>query len=172
MTPKTYKAMSERERMQFALSRAAAAVAGRSLEAIKSGSHISDAAEQMLDNASLDKHVGKRIRQRRWLCEVTQQQLAEQIGVKLQQIQRYETGANAVPVSKLWDIASALSVTIDFFFEGLIHKNAVSEPGSHSTEKLLVNKEAMDLVRAYYAIPENQRLRLRELASALIKKTG
>ena len=42
----------------------------------------------------VDLHVGKRIRQRRWLVGMTQQQLAEQVGIKFQQIQKYETGAN------------------------------------------------------------------------------
>ena len=47
----------------------------------------------------VDLHVGKRIRQRRWLVGMTQQQLAEQVGIKFQQIQKYETGANRVSAS-------------------------------------------------------------------------
>ena len=56
----------------------------------------------------VDVHVGKRIRHRRWLVGVTQQQLAETVGIKFQQIQKYETGANRVSVSRLWDIAESL----------------------------------------------------------------
>ena len=67
----------------------------------------------------VDVHVGKRIRHRRWLVGMTQQQLAESVGIKFQQIQKYETGMNRVSASRLWDIASALSVPVSFFFEGL-----------------------------------------------------
>ena len=56
----------------------------------------------------VDVHFGKRIRHRRWLVGVTQQQLAETVGIKFQQIQRYETGANRVSASRLWDIAESL----------------------------------------------------------------
>ena len=56
----------------------------------------------------VDVHVGKRIRQRRWLTGMTQQKLAEMVGIKFQQIQKYETGANRVSASRLWDIADAL----------------------------------------------------------------
>ena len=67
----------------------------------------------------VDVHVGKRIRHRRWLVGMTQQQLAEQVGIKFQQIQKYETGANRVSASRLWDIADALEVPVSFFFEGI-----------------------------------------------------
>jgi transcriptional regulator with XRE-family HTH domain len=83
----------------------------------------------------VDVHVGKRIRHRRWMVGMTQQQLAEHVGIKFQQIQKYETGMNRVSASRLWDIAETLSVPVSFFFD--------------------------------YAIPENQRRRLFELARVL-----
>ena len=113
----------------------------------------------------VDVHVGKRIRHRRWMVGMTQQQLAEKVGIKFQQIQKYETGMNRVSASRLWDISKALSVPIDFFFDGL-------EAGSEAAETtlpgdILADKEALELVRSYYAIPENQRRRLFELARVL-----
>ncbi|MEN8892256.1 helix-turn-helix domain-containing protein [Planktotalea arctica] len=117
----------------------------------------------------VDVHVGKRIRHRRWLVGVTQQQLAEKVGIKFQQIQKYETGANRVSASRLWDIAEALDVDVSFFFAGM--QNA--EEGSPSTEQsnvpsdILNDKEALDLVRSYYSIPEEQRRRLFDLARVL-----
>ncbi|MGC1496423.1 MAG: helix-turn-helix transcriptional regulator [Sulfitobacter sp.] len=116
----------------------------------------------------VDVHVGKRIRQRRWLTGMTQQKLAELVGIKFQQIQKYETGANRVSASRLWDIADALDVSVSFFFEGL-----KSDEADDATEEaafpadLMGDKEAMDLVRSYYAIPENQRRRLFDLARVL-----
>lgn len=117
----------------------------------------------------VDVHVGKRIRQRRWLVGMTQQKLAEAVGIKFQQIQKYETGANRVSASRLWDIADVLDVDISFFFEGLREEQEKSADDAKTSvpADMLSDKEAMDLVRSYYAIPENQRRRLFELARVL-----
>ncbi|WP_371226840.1 helix-turn-helix domain-containing protein [Roseovarius sp. 2305UL8-3] len=115
----------------------------------------------------VDVHVGKRIRHRRWLVGMTQQNLAERVGIKFQQIQKYETGANRVSASRLWDIADALGVEISFFFEGLDAENEERAGGESVPSDLMGDKEALDLVRSYYAIPENQRRRLFELARVL-----
>lgn len=114
----------------------------------------------------VDVHVGKRIRHRRWLIGKTQQQLAEQVGIKFQQIQKYETGANRVSASRLWDISDALDVPVSFFFEGL-DEEGKSGGKTSVPDDLMGDKEALDLVRSYYAIPENQRRRLFELARVL-----
>ena len=115
----------------------------------------------------VDKHVGKRLRQRRWLVGMTQQQLAEHVGIKFQQIQKYETGANRVSASRLWDIASTLDVSINFFFDGLQAEKGVKIQSDAMPSDLMGDKEALDLVRSYYAIPENQRRRLFDLARVL-----
>ncbi|MFW8593536.1 helix-turn-helix domain-containing protein [Cribrihabitans neustonicus] len=115
----------------------------------------------------VDVHVGKRIRHRRWLIGMTQQQLAEQVGIKFQQIQKYETGANRVSASRLWDISDALDVPVSFFFEGLQDDAKAPADKAAVPEDLMGDKEALDLVRSYYAIPENQRRRLFELARVL-----
>lgn len=111
----------------------------------------------------VDVHVGKRVRHRRWMVGMTQQQLADKVGIKFQQIQKYETGMNRISASRLWDIAEALEVPISFFFEGLSEQQipAVTEGD------ILADKEALELVRSYYAIPETQRRRLFELARVL-----
>lgn len=109
----------------------------------------------------VDVHVGRKIRQRRWVIGMTQQQLADAVGIKFQQIQKYETGMNRVSASRLWDVATTLDVGIEFFFEGL---NA--EETADATDPL-ASKEAMELIRAYYAIPETQRRRLFDLARVL-----
>jgi len=112
----------------------------------------------------VDVHVGKRIRHRRWMVGVTQQQLADKVGIKFQQIQKYETGMNRVSASRLWDIADALDVSVSFFFEGL----SGEDPTTSAAEgDLFSDKEALALVRSYYAIPEAQRRRLFELAKVL-----
>ena len=116
----------------------------------------------------VDIHVGKRVRHRRWLVGMTQQQLAEKVGIKFQQIQKYETGANRVSASRLWDISEALDVPVSFFFEG-IDDGVAADAGADMQvpADLLGDKEALDLIRSYYAIPENQRRRLFDLARVL-----
>lgn len=119
----------------------------------------------------VDIHVGKRIRHRRWLVGMTQQQLAEKVGIKFQQIQKYETGKNRVSASRLWDIADVLDVKINFFFDELPDDNsAPAVDGTSETDMpadIMANKEALELVRSYYAMPANQRRRLFELARVM-----
>ena len=111
----------------------------------------------------VDAHVGKRIRHRRWMVGMTQQQLADKVGIKFQQIQKYETGMNRVSASRLWDIAQAVEVPVSFFFEGL------DDSHLHDAVEgdILADKEALQLVRAYYAMPEAQRRQIFELARVL-----
>jgi transcriptional regulator with XRE-family HTH domain len=122
----------------------------------------------------VDVHVGKRVRHRRWMVGMTQQQLGDIVGIKFQQIQKYETGMNRISASRLWDIAQALGVSISFFFEGFDEdENAVETTVATNAVPdvqrgdLLADKEALELVRSYYAIPEAQRRRLFDLARVL-----
>ena len=116
----------------------------------------------------VDVHVGKRVRHRRWMVGMTQQQLGDIVGIKFQQIQKYETGMNRISASRLWDIAQALGVSISFFFEGFGDEETPNERhGLENRGDLLADKEALELVRSYYAIPEAQRRRLFDLARVL-----
>jgi len=69
--------------------------------------------------ASVDVSFGKRIRQRRWMLGITQQQLADNVGVKSEQIQMYETGETHISAGRMWDIAAAMEVPMSYFFEGI-----------------------------------------------------
>lgn len=119
----------------------------------------------------VDVHVGKRVRHRRWMVGMTQQQLGDTVGIKFQQIQKYETGMNRISASRLWDISQALGVSISFFFDGFDEAQGVPVPRDLVVESqkgdLLADKEALELVRSYYAIPEAQRRRLFDLARVL-----
>lgn len=116
----------------------------------------------------VDVHVGKRVRHRRWMVGMTQQQLAGKVGIKFQQIQKYETGMNRISASRLWDIAEALNVPVSFFFEGIDEEVDVLEMGKDGVPgDILADKEALELIRSYYQIPEAQRRRLFDLARAI-----
>jgi DNA-binding XRE family transcriptional regulator len=67
----------------------------------------------------VDRHVGTRMRERRIMLGLTQQQMAELIGVTYQQAHKYEKGINRVASGRLYNIAQALGVDVGYFFEGL-----------------------------------------------------
>lgn len=115
----------------------------------------------------IDEHVGMRIRQRRWMLGMTQQQLAAQVGIKFQQIQKYETGANRVSASRLWAIAQTLGVAVGYFFEGIEANEEGPDSKPSNAEVQLNQREAQELLRAYYAIPAPQRRHLLDLARAM-----
>jgi len=115
----------------------------------------------------IDVHVGKRVRHRRWMLGMTQQQLGERVGIKFQQIQKYETGMNRISASRLWDIAQAMDTSISFYFEGIDGAETAEHPAAAQLGDLMVDREAIELVRSYNAIPAEQRRRLFDLARVL-----
>jgi transcriptional regulator with XRE-family HTH domain len=116
----------------------------------------------------IDLHLGKRLRRRRRLLGLTQQQLADSVGVRFQQIQKYECGANRISAARLWRLAEALEVPVGYFYEGLSMSDA-REPLADRAEggEVLARKETMDLIRAYYQLGERPRRRLLDLAKSL-----
>ena len=100
------------------------------------------------------------------MAGMTQQQLGDKVGIKFQQIQKYENGTNRISASRMWDIAATMEVPVSFFFEGLDGQapDTGEARGDILTDK---EKEALELLRAYYAIPENQRRQLFDLARVL-----
>ena len=69
--------------------------------------------------ADIDLHLGRRLRRRRRLLGLTQQQLADQVGDRFQQVQKYECGANRISAARLWELAEALSTPVSYFYDGL-----------------------------------------------------
>jgi|SRR6185437_15567010 len=67
----------------------------------------------------IDRHVGARVRERRIMMGLTQQQLADLLGVTYQQAHKYERGINRVSAGRLYEVSQVLSVPISFFFDGL-----------------------------------------------------
>lgn len=123
----------------------------------------------------IDLYVGKRLRQRRRLLGLTQQKLADEVSIRFQQIQKYESGANRISASRLWSLSKALDVPVAFFFEGLNgdaeNGLAHGEHGLNGSSKtpadVFSNKETIDLVRAFYNLGEEPRRRLLDLAKAM-----
>jgi len=117
----------------------------------------------------IDLHVGRRLRHRRRLLGFTQQVLANHVGIRFQQIQKYECGANRVSASRLFELSEALSVPVQHFYEGLSEHDQtdVDEGTKLLSPDILSKKETMDLVRAYYSMGEMPRKHLLDLAKSL-----
>ena len=124
-------------------------------------------------STDIDLHLGKRLRRRRRLLGLTQQQLASVCGVRFQQIQKYECGANRISAARIWQLAEALDVPVGYFFDGLStrHERMDDELPEGRNGEVLARKETQDLIRAYYLLGERPRRRLLDLAKSLNGET-
>jgi transcriptional regulator with XRE-family HTH domain len=117
----------------------------------------------------VDITVGQRLRQRRLLAGQTQEQLAEAVGVTFQMVQKYEKGSCRVGASRLSQIARALNVPVAYFFDNgqSAKPSKVAEDTAHLNDDILSQKETIDLLKAYYALPEATRKHLLTMAKGL-----
>ncbi|MDB5456345.1 MAG: transcriptional regulator, family [Caulobacter sp.] len=115
----------------------------------------------------VDVHLGKRLRRRRRLLGLTQQQLAGSVGVRFQQIQKYECGANRISAARLWQLAEALDVPVGYFYDGLANPGRGEAGEDADSAEMFARKETLDLIRAYYLLGERPRRRLLDLAKSL-----
>lgn len=116
--------------------------------------------------ADIDLHLGRRLRRRRRLLGLTQQQLAVQVGIRFQQIQKYECGANRISAARLWRLAEALETSVAYFYDGLAE--VLDEATSAAAPReVFSRKETLDLIQAYYQLDERPRRRLLDLAKSL-----
>ncbi|MFT4953801.1 MAG: transcriptional regulator with XRE-family HTH domain [Brevundimonas sp.] len=117
----------------------------------------------------IDLHLGRRLRRRRRLLGLTQQQLAVQVGIRFQQIQKYECGANRISAARLWQLAEALETPVNYFYDGLAEalERKDAGPGNGHGGEMFSRKETIDLIQAYYQLGERPRRRLLDLAKSL-----
>ncbi|MFC3068097.1 helix-turn-helix domain-containing protein [Phenylobacterium soli] len=118
----------------------------------------------------VDRHVGLRIRMRRKELGISQERLAEAVGLTFQQIQKYERAANRVSASKLWELSQALRTNIAYFYEGLLEMGAEHLP-RESMQDFLLTPEGLELAATFPRI-ESARLRRKvlELVRALVEE--
>lgn len=136
--------------------------APHSLKEAKSGQVSNDEPHKPVARAGdADRHVGARIRERRVMLGLSQQQLAQLIGVTYQQAHKYERGLNRISAGRLYEIAHVLGVPISWFFEGI-----QTEGGTGG----MTNRQRMCLELARnFALIENEKHQeaLSQLARAL-----
>jgi transcriptional regulator with XRE-family HTH domain len=118
----------------------------------------------------IDRHVGLRIRMRRKELGISQEKLAESIGLTFQQVQKYERAANRVSASKLWEMAQALNTNIAYFYEGLGEESS-SDPANLSrdvVQDFLLTPEGVELAGTFPRIPQGRlRRKIVELVRAM-----
>lgn len=118
----------------------------------------------------VDRHVGLRIRMRRKELGISQEKLADSIGLTFQQVQKYERAANRVSASKLWEMSRALSASISYFYEGL--GDTLEAPGSNlpreAVQDFLMTSEGVELASTFPKIPRGRvRRKILDLVRAM-----
>ena len=107
---------------------------------------------------SVDVHVGGRLRMRRTLLGMSQEMVAELLGLTFQQLQKYESGANRVSASRLHELSQILDVPHAFFFDEMTdNSNSRKQTTAAMTNEdraPLTKRETLELVRAYYRITD------------------
>ncbi len=119
----------------------------------------------------LDRHVGRRIFQRRRELRLSRRQLGEKIGVGLKQVNKYETGANRVSAGRLYDIAQVLGVPASFFFDGYDGDGTAADQPSDASFQLEESAEIRSLLSVYHTMPQKVRGRFLRLVRAIAQNT-
>ena len=134
---------------------------------------MNQASEPERGPQAVDLHVGMRIRQRRRALGLSQERLADTLGLTFQQVQKYERGANRVSASKLYEIARTLQTPMTFFFDGLAdpavaRTGQVAEPeGAAFLYQMVMTPEGLELAALFPRIARSRRRLVLELARAL-----
>ena len=125
----------------------------------------------------VDVHVGSRLRLRRTLIGMSQEQLAAALNITFQQVQKYERGTNRISASRLYQASRTLGVPVAWFFEEMTEQTAAAsataavvagERAASDPDRRLLRRETLELVRAYYGITDARlRRRLYEMAKAM-----
>ena len=123
----------------------------------------------------VDQHVAKRLRLRRNLVGLTQDELARRLGLTSQLIQKYEAGETRISASRLYGIAVQLAVPITWFFDELEDKKRPSVESEQTSEaqdwsELVTKRESRQLLELYFGITD-ERLRRKVMEVAQLLKT-
>ena len=98
-----------------------------------------------------DMHIGRRLREARLARGLSQGALGKKLGVTFQQVQKYESGANRIGGSRLWDISETLEVPVAYFFEGL---PSAGEPASSEDAEAPLTRRSLELAKEIDAIED------------------
>lgn len=125
----------------------------------------------------IDTHVGRRVLMGRKLANMSQERLAESLGITFQQVQKYEKGANRISAGRLLQIARILNEPISFFYEGVPKATDDTSSDERDRKSYLIDSistnEGLDLNRGFVAIEDPKvRRKIVELVGALADVPG
>ena len=115
---------------------------------------MEEAAELECGPHPTDQHVGLRLRLRRRELGVSQERLAEMVGLTFQQIQKYERAANRISASKLWEVANVLQAPVSYFYEGLGEQPPERDAEQEAMHAFLMTDEGVKLAELFPRIPK------------------
>lgn len=101
----------------------------------------------------VDRHVGRRVCEKRISLGYNQSDLGRALGLTFQQIQKYEKGTNRISASKLWDIARFFKVDIGYFFDGLGVQAGVAEEGARFDHDFPATRYTIEIARLSPRLP-------------------
>lgn len=112
------------------------------------------------------------MRARRELRGLPQKELARQLGISFQQVQKYESGANRISASKMWQLCEVLDITPGYFFEGLEGKRRKNAGSSQDTpQDGRSARQVLDLNQAFKQIDDTRvRRQVVQLVKSLTRK--
>ena len=117
-----------------------------------------------------DKIIGSRVRERRLEIDMSQERLAELLGITFQQVQKYEKGINRISASRLYDVAGALNVQVSYFYAGLLTSGEIGPLDPDREEAAPVTKEGIELMKLFNPLPKKLKQRILALVKALVSE--
>ena len=122
------------------------------------------AKKETVNYSPIDLYIGKRLRDFRWLAQMTQSDLAEKVDVKFQQIQKYETGANRLSISRAHMICRVLKISMTQLL-GNYAKGRQTQ-----FMKMLSSREILKLGRSFMRLKPKQRKQVLNFMNMLEKE--
>lgn len=135
--------------------------------------------EHVTTNNPVDQHVGRRVRERRLLLGLSQNAVAQQIGVTGQQYQKYEKGENRISASRLFDLANTLKVPVSHFFDDMADATKGSSPAHILSGAPAIDvdipvtpsyarRQTLELLRLWQQLPDHARGRVVDLVRSMV----
>lgn len=109
-----------------------------------------------MNDIEIDAFIGARMKSRRTALKISQTKLAEAIGVRFQQVQKYESGANRVSASRLLAVAKHLNVPVSYFFDGIDGLTETASANAAISMHALSNNQVAEILALVETLPKDQ----------------
>lgn len=121
------------------------------------------------DPHPIDRHVGRRVHEKRLGSGLSQTALGKAVGVSFQQMQKYEKGQNRISASKLFEIAEFLNVGIPYFFEGYSSRSGVAEEAAAFDHDHPATRQSLEIARMAPQLPLRKQKLILEMMKEMLE---